>query len=149
MFIHEIDDHIISLARKYAEPFYRLALFVIYFWFGLLKAIEVSPASGLVRDLLVHTMPFISPELFMLLLGLFEMMIGVLFLIRGAERVVIPLLIIHMITTLIPLVVLPEVVWQDFLIPTLEGQYIIKNLALIGLAIGIVCGLKPLRAHRD
>jgi hypothetical protein len=53
--------------------------------------------------------------------------IGVLFLIKGAERVVLPLLAIHMVTTFLPLFFLPEVSWQSALVPTLTGQYIIKK----------------------
>ena len=82
---------------------------------------------------------------FMVLFGLFECLIGLLFLIRGAERIVIPLLFIHMITTIMPLFFLPEVTWSRFLVPTLEGQYIIKNILIIATAIGIAAHLHPLR----
>jgi uncharacterized membrane protein YkgB len=82
---------------------------------------------------------------FLVLFGLFECLIGVLFLIKGMERVVIPLLIIHMITTFGPLVYLPEETWQKFMVPTLEGQYIIKNVVLIAAAVGIAAHLHPLK----
>lgn len=72
------------------------------------------------------------------------MLIGLLFLIRGVERIVIPLLFIHMITTIMPLFLLPDVSWSGFMTPTLEGQYIIKNIALIAAAFGIAAHLHPL-----
>jgi uncharacterized membrane protein YkgB len=76
---------------------------------------------------------------------LFECLIGILFLIKGAERIVIPLLFIHMLTTFGPLIFLPSETWHSFLVPTLEGQYIIKNLIIIALGIGIAAHLHPLK----
>lgn len=143
--IEEIDSHILQFCRRTAVPFARFALFVIYFWFGLLKVVGESPASPLVKDLLARTLPFISPELFIILFGIFEMLIGLLFIIPGVERVAIPVLFFHMFLTAGPLVLLPRETWSSFLAPTLEGQYIVKNLALIGLAIGIVAGMEPIK----
>ena len=56
------------------------------------------------------------------------MIIGILFIVRGLERLAIFLLGFHLITTILPLIFLPQITWQTFLTPTLEGQYIIKNL---------------------
>jgi uncharacterized membrane protein YkgB len=60
------------------------------------------------------------------------------------ERVVIPLLFIHMVTTFGPLVFLPSETWSGFMVPTLEGQYIIKNLVIIATAVGIAAHMHPL-----
>jgi hypothetical protein len=117
---------------------------VVFFWFGFLKVIGLSPASGLVQNLFEKTIPFVHFSTFIVLFGLFECSIGILFIVRGFERVVIPLLFLHMITTFIPLFLLPEETWSGFLVPTLEGQYIIKNLVLIAAAIGIAAHLHPL-----
>ena len=104
MTLHNIDLHLILIVKKYSEPISRWALFIIFFWFGVLKVLGYSPAEGLVKDLLLQTMPFMEPTTFMILFGLFEMLIGILFLIKGAERAVIPLLAFHMVTTFLPLV---------------------------------------------
>lgn len=145
MHTNPIDVTLIHLARKYSEPAARIALFVVFFWFGILKVLGLSPASGLVADLLTHTLPFMAPATFILLFGLFECIIGVLFLFKGTMRAVIPLLALHMITTFMPLVLLPTVSWTHPFVPTLEGQYIIKNLVIIAAAIGIAAHLHPLR----
>ena len=58
------------------------------------------------------------------------MLIGILFLIRGLERLVIALLCMHLLMTALPLVLLPQITWHAFLVPTLAGQYIIKNILL-------------------
>jgi len=145
MLKHFVDVHLIHFFRRISVPVARFSLFVIFFWFGLLKIIGMSPASGLVQQLFEATVPIMSFATFLVLFGFFECLIGVLFLVRGMERVVIPLLLIHMVTTFGPLVLLPEVTWQAFMVPTLEGQYIIKNLVVIAVAIGIAAHLHPLR----
>jgi uncharacterized membrane protein YkgB len=43
-----------------------------------------------------------------------------------------------MITTAGPLFLLPDIAWQSFLAPTLEGQYIIKNIVVVALAATIL-----------
>lgn len=111
----------------------RISLFIIYFWFGLLKVIGMSPASEMVEKLLDITMPFIPFSTFIILFGLFEMLIGILFLIPKWEKFALILFIIHMFTTTLPLFFMGEV-WTAVLVPTLEGQYIIKNIALITCA---------------
>jgi hypothetical protein len=52
-----------------------------------------------------------------------------------------------MFTTFGPLVLLTEETWQSFLVPTLEGQYIIKNLVIISTAIGIASHLHPIKKN--
>jgi len=133
----------ISFAKKFALPFSRIALFVVYFWFGALKLFGDSPANPLVENLLQKTLPFMTFDTFIILLGIAEMIIGLAFLIKGFERLAIILLVFHMITTALPLILLPVVTWQSFLTPTLEGQYIVKNLALIALALVIGSNLAP------
>ncbi len=142
--IRKTDTELIHFFRRASVPLARSGLFIIFFWFGLLKVIGLSPASGLVQRLFESTIPWMSFSIFLILFGLFEMLIGILFLIRGVERIVIPLLFIHMITTVMPLLLLTQETWSGFLTPTLEGQYIIKNIALIACAFGIAAHLHPL-----
>ena len=139
------DIEVIHWFRKVSIPLARFAIFLVFFWFGLLKVMGLSPASELVGKLFESTIPFMSFHSFLILFGLFEMAIGILFLIRGLERVVIPLLFIHMITTFMPLFVLPTETWSSPLVPTLTGQYIIKNVVLIACAVGIAAHLHPMK----
>lgn len=113
----------------------RISMFVIFFWFGILKVLMISPADGLVASLLEVTFPSMGFDQFFIFLGIAEMLIGILFLIPKATKLTVILLLIHMFTTFGPTVLLPEVAWQSFLTPTIEGQYIIKNLALVVLAL--------------
>ncbi len=118
----------------------RIALFTVYFWFGLLKIIGLSPASPMVERLFEKTLafiPFMPVGLFLILFGIFEVVIGILFIIPGLERPAIVLFFVHMITTTLPLFLLGGEVWTQTLVPTLEGQYIIKNLALMACTFTI------------
>ena len=125
----------------------RLALFVVYFWFGLLKVIGLSPASQMVQELFGKTMAHmplvssISSGTFVIIFGIFEMIIGLLFIIPGKEKWAIVTFFLHMITTSLPLFFLGSSVWTNAFVPTLEGQYIVKNLALIGCALTIWASL--------
>ena len=115
----------------------RIALFVMYFWFALLKVIGQSPASPLVKQLFDKTIDGIIPfSSFIVLFGLFEMVIGVLFFIPRFEKVATGLFALHIFTTALPLMIIGEI-WTKFAVPTIEGQYIIKNLALIVCAMNI------------
>lgn len=132
-----------NLCKRINLPFARFAIFLVYFWFGALKVMGLSPASPLVHTLFDRTfLAIVSFPTFMILFGLFEMLIGILFIIPGLERPAIALLFIHMITTIMPLFLLAGMVWIKPFVPTLEGQYIIKNVLIIALAIVVASNFK-------
>ncbi len=148
MNIPRIDHAIINFFRKIYIVSARSALFVVFFWFGLLKVLGLSPASPMVHALFDKTIPYVSFDTFIIAFGLFEVLIGILFLIPKATRLAIPLLFMHMIMTMLPLFVLPHMVWTAWFVPTLEGQYIVKNLVLIAAALGIASQMVPLHQTR-
>jgi uncharacterized membrane protein YkgB len=148
MSLHDIDIRIIHFFRRVSVPLARIGLFIVFFWFGYLKVIGLSPASGLVERLFEETIPFMQFDTFLKAFGVFECVIGILFLIPRAERVVLPLLAVHMITTAGPLLMLPQETWSAFMVPTLEGQYIIKNVVIIAAAAGIAAHMHPLAEER-
>lgn len=131
------------LIKKIVSPLSRISLFIVFFWFGILKIIGTSPANPLVQKLFEKTVPFISFEIFIILFGAYEMLIGILFLIPKRKKLALFLLVPHMIATFLPLFLLPNVTWQNFFTPTLEGQYIIKNLVIIALALNLDSRANP------
>lgn len=137
-----------EVLKKITIPLARISLFVIYFWFGFLKLIDVSPANPLVESLLNKTLSFVGFNQFIIFLGIWEIAIGIVFLIPKAERIAVALLIPHMITTFMPLIFLPSIAWKRFLVPTLEGQYIIKNLLVISLAVCVASHAKPIKRNK-
>lgn len=128
--------------------FAHLALFVVFVWFGALKLFGLSPATTLVTELFNNTLGLVLPctaDTFIIVLGALEVLIGFLFIIPRMEKVALVLLVPHMITTVMPLFLLPAVTWSGFLIPTLEGQYIIKNLVIIAVAFMVFADLNKKR----
>lgn len=127
-----------SICKDITMPALRVSIAVVFVWFGWLKVIDLSPATPLVEALHDATIvSFMNFETFMLLFGLFEVLIGILFLFKQASKIAIGLLAFHMVTTIMPLFMVPEATWTGFLVPTLEGQYIIKNIVIIAAAIAI------------
>ena len=138
------DQGVTDFSRGTAMFASQLAIFLTYFWFGALKVFsEKGAANPLVVALLGKTMPWFPPNEFLICFGIFEMIIGLLFILPKMERIAILLMLLHLCTTIMPLVLLPEFTWQSFFVPTLEGQYIIKNVLLLALALNIWSNLKP------
>jgi uncharacterized membrane protein YkgB len=146
--IHTVDKTAIDFFRRAFLPFARIALFVVFFWFGILKVFDLSPASPLAEALTAQTVGLQYFDVLFKGLSLIECLIGILFLVPKATRIVIPLLLIHMVVVSAPLVLVPAHVWTGFLVPTLEGQYIIKNLVIVAVAIGIAAQTKPLMTKK-
>ena len=133
--IDNLDYCIAEWMYKYGRFFLRISLAVIFIWFGLLKPFHMSPAEDLVK----RTVYWMPPEVFLPILGWWEVAIGICLIFRKLLRLGLLLLILQMIGTFLPLIILPNVVWLNFpFILSLEGQYIIKNLILI--SAGIVVG---------
>lgn len=141
--IENLDNRFIAYFKKVHPFIARFALFIVYFWFGVLKILSTSPANPLVMQLQERTLPFLEFNQFIIFFSLFEMLIGILFLFKKFDRITILLFAFHMVTTIMPLVFLPQVTWQGLFTPTLEGQYIIKNIVLVALVLNIGANLKP------
>jgi uncharacterized membrane protein len=100
-----------------------------------------SPATPLVKALFENTIAkyasFVTFDQFIIGFGVFEVLIGLLFLIPKFTKFATWLLGLHIITTAMPLLVLPAYIWTKSWVPTLEGQYIIKNLAIIAIVLNL------------
>ena len=138
------DQHFITWARRYYAWTARIALFVIYFYFGLLKIVGLSPASDLALGFAEHMgMGAYAHELF-IALAYVECLIGLAILVPRLTRIAIFVMFGHMLLVCAPIVLYPSAVWTSPFVPNLEGQYIIKNAALVALALGLVATTTPL-----
>ncbi|MSR73625.1 MAG: hypothetical protein EXS60_01015 [Candidatus Pacebacteria bacterium] len=139
------DALIVHRIKRIAEPCARGTLFIIFFWFGLLKVLDISSVDPLVAALLENILPSVLFESFRVFFGTYEMVIGLAFLVRGADRLAVALLLPHMFATFLPLIILPNETWVSVLVPTFVGQYIIKNLVIIALALSVAAHLHPIK----
>lgn len=142
--ITELDLRLIDFFKKTFIPFARFSIFLIFFWFGFLKLLGLSPASPLAVALIENTVGVQYFDTLFYVLAALECIIGILFLFPKATRIVIPLLLFHMAIVCSPLLLVPGHTWQAFLVPNLEGQYILKNAVVVAVAIGIAASAKPL-----
>jgi uncharacterized membrane protein YkgB len=137
MNIESLDRRISTTMRRWGPKALRYSLAVIFIWFGILKPLGISPAEPIVRAT-VHWMPLLSPGQWVSVIGWWEVAIGVTFLFRSTIRLAIALLAMQMVGTFLPLVILPDITFQPGRIPygpTIEGQYIVKNLLIISAAL--------------
>lgn len=119
----------------------RISIGLIFIWFGALKFVPgLSPADELAtRTILTLSFGLIPPEISRPVLALWETLIGLGLITGWLMRGTLLLLFLQMIGTITPLFLFPAETWSQFPIaPTLEGQYILKNLVLVsaGLVIG-------------
>jgi uncharacterized membrane protein YkgB len=127
-----LDKKVTDWMRDYGTTFLRFSLAIIFIWFGALKVVGYSPAT----ELVANTVYWFDPSWFVPFLGLWEVLIGLLFLKKQFVRGAILLLAPQMVGTFLPLILLPQVAFStNPLLLTLEGQYIVKNLLIIGAAI--------------
>ena len=145
--IAQLDLAIAHWMSRWGVPALRVSLGVIFIWFGILKPFGISPAQGLVEA----TVYWFPAEIFVPILGWWEVAIGVCLIVRPLIRVGILLLFIQMPGTVLPLMLLPDTCFTS--VPyglTLEGQYIIKNLALVSAALVVGGGVRREgRRHGD
>jgi len=142
------DRRILEFAQILCMPLSRVALFFVFFYFGTLKLLGLSPATHLVEELTRKTIGMQHFGAAFIALALIECLIGVLFLIPRATRAVIPLIFAHLMVACSPLVLAPAFVWDAPFVPNMEGQYIFKNIALMAIAVGIAARVTPMRDRR-
>ena len=133
----KIDRSISAFMNVWGIFALRISLGIIFIWFGVLKPFGLSPAEPLIIAT-VHWLPLFDAEMWVSIIGWWEVAIGTAFLFRKTIRVAIPLLALQMVGTFMPLILLPSITFQAGHLPygpTLEGQYIIKNLLIISAAL--------------
>ncbi len=143
--LRKIDAGFIAFAQRHYQWLARVSLFIIFFYFGFLKLVGLSPADDLALGFATKMgMGDYGMELFYVLAAV-ECVIGILMLLPRFTRVAILIMAIHMVLVSSPLLLYTEAVWVRPLVPNLEGQYIIKNAALVALALGLVASTKPIK----
>jgi hypothetical protein len=107
-------------------------LAIIFLWFGLLKLTGLCPLAGFV----CRTLPFLRPEDCLLLLGGWEVAVGICLVMPRLRPFGLVLLLVHLVGTPLPFILLPDDCFVHFPYAlTLEGQYIVKNLTLASAAL--------------
>lgn len=142
----DIDRKIRDWMSRFGTSLLRISLGIVFFWFGFLKLFpDLSPAETLAQQTIeILTFGLIPSDLAIKILAVWECAVGIGLLLGKWMRVVLLLLWLQMIGAMSPIVLIPAKVfiiapW----VPTLEGQYIIKNVVLISAAIVLGSTLGP------
>jgi uncharacterized membrane protein YphA (DoxX/SURF4 family) len=126
-------------------PFLRIALGIIFFWFGILKFFpHLSSAENLATRTIENiTFGNLSAKTSILILATWESLIGIGCIVGKFMRLTLFLLFFQMLGTIMPLFMFPELTFVVIpFVPTLEGQYIIKNLAIISSAMVLLATVR-------
>ncbi|HKH58860.1 MAG TPA: DoxX family protein [Rubrobacter sp.] len=136
-----VDARLTQWMARYGVVTLRVTLGIVFFWFGVLKFFPgLSPAQTLaVETIDALAFGLLPASISLVLLALLECTIGLGLISGKFIRLTLLLLAFQMVGAATPLFLFPGEVFTQFpYAPTLEGQYIIKNLVLV--SAGIVIG---------
>lgn len=134
--LKDFDYRFIQLMRNHGIAVLRVFLGVVFLWFGALKIAGVSPVADLIAD----TYSFLPLDGFVKFLGVWEVLIGIGLIFKKCLRVTLALLWLQMLGTFVAPVFNFTLFFEggNLLLPTMDGEFVIKNLVLI--AAGLVIG---------
>lgn len=132
--LRQIDTLVAGYFDRYGHYLHRVSLGLLFVWYGLLKPFGYKTTTSL----LAHTVYWWEPEQVVPLLGWWEVAIGVCLLHRPLIRIALFLLFMRVPGTLLAFVLNPEICFEVVpIVPTPEGQYLVKDLVILFAAIAI------------
>jgi putative oxidoreductase len=143
--LDRVDAAIHEWLVAYSVAILRVSLGSIFLGFGVLQLFPgVSPAANLVEATTHILFLGLVPGPFALVgVGLLECTIGVLLIAGQAMRPAIYMLAGQLVGILSPVVLLaPRLFSGPHNAPTLEGQYVVKDIVLVGAALVIAATLR-------
>ena len=132
----------------------RVSLGLVFIWFGMLKFFPGISAAEVIAGKTIYTLTFgiVKPPVSLPFLAIWECTVGLGLITKRWMNLTLLLLYFQMIGTFLPLVFFPhETFTTSVFIPTLLGQYIVKNIVLLsaGVVIGATIKGGKLMAHSD
>lgn len=132
--LRSVEDRTVDILRIVSVPMLRIAIGVVFVWFGALKLSNDTP----VADFVANTLPWFNRVWLVPALGLFEVLIGLALMSGRFVTLVCVALVAHLTGTFLSLIMQPSVTFQhgNPLMLTTEGEFVVKNLVFI--AAGLV-----------
>jgi len=119
MYSEKVFEHSVALLR--------IALGIIFFWFGALKLAGYNP----VYDIVYASFPFLADGVGNILLGGLETVIGIALACNVFSKTTHAILVLHLLGTFMVFVTAPEIMFQPYFpMLTLAGEFVVKNLSL-------------------
>ncbi len=127
-----IDARITGWMARSGHPVERWLLGLLFAWFGTLKIVGESSATSIIAK----TIYFGDPAVTVPLLGIWEVCIGLCLMFAPLLRLAIALMLIRLPGTLLALALKFDDCFDgSVLVPTIQGQYLLKDAALLGAAL--------------
>jgi len=124
--------HVLLLAR--------FSLTVVFFWFGFLKLLNLSPVVGLLRE----SVPLLAKPPYLEVLGVVEIVIGTGLLLPSLAKAANVLMIFHLLGTFSLFLFAPRLMFApQFPLLTMDGEFVMKNIVLITSALVILFLRRP------
>lgn len=143
--VHRLDRMITGFLTRYSLPLLRISLGLIFLGFGVLKFFpDVSPAEELAQATMSRlTLSIVPDSVGILLVAAMETAIGLSLITGRQQRIGIALLAIAMVGVLSPIAFFPGQLFAGpSNAPTLEGQYVIKDLILLTSSMVVAVGAR-------
>jgi len=145
--VFQVDELLLDVLRRWSITALRLSLGSVFLWFGALKVFGSSPVAAMIRE----TYSFMPLGIFVLFLGVWEVVIGLCILLKRALRLVLILLCVHLMGTFTAILFNPGIFFVQG-VPfclTVDGEFVMKNLILITAAL-VIAGheIEPLERRR-
>jgi len=133
-----------AAASRISLPLLRVAMGVVFIWFGALKVAGTTP----VADLVAGTVPWLDRTWFVPALGAAEIVMGVAVLIGWHLTLVCAVITAHLCGTFLVLVMEPGLAFQggNPLLLTTIGEFVVKNVVLISAALVLASSSGPRRS---
>lgn len=138
--VQQIEVKVSAWMQKRGLLLLRVSMGIVFFWFGILKFFPgLSPAQDLaIRTINLLTLNLLSSKTIIITLAIWEVLIGIGFLTGRFMKIILILLFVQMAGTFAPVFLFPYEVFSAIpYAPTLEGQYIIKNIVIVSAALVI------------
>lgn len=136
-----VDRIAVDRARRYGITVLRVALGVVFVWFGALKVAGVSPVADLVAD----TLPFLPDRVAVLGMGIVEVLVGLGLITGKLIRLTLGVFFVQMLGTFLVLVMQPGDAFEggNPLRLSVLGEFVLKNLVLIAAGIVVAAATIP------
>lgn len=134
------DHRIIAYMKRHGENVELYLLGAYFSWFGLLKIFGGKSASSIIAK----SIYWFDPNIMVPFLGVWEALIGICLFIPKVHRLAILLLVLRAPGVFLALVYhYDECFIGSIFQPSIQGQYLIKQLTLVGAALVIGSTIKP------
>ncbi len=143
--LERAEQVVVVFAARNSALIVRASLGIVFLWFGGLKIAQASPVEEFVTTVLGR----LPGGTTVIMLGWFEVILGVFFILGRALRFCMLMFFFHMFGTLSVLVVYAEACFRDGnpILLTTHGQYVIKNLVLIAAGLTVVASMRRTKKH--